>query len=272
VLAVVAAGAAAASYVGLRESSLFAVERVDVQGGSAAVRETVRDRVASLAGHRSLLALDPAVLADGIVALPTVRAVHVDRAFPHTLRISIDPEQPVAVIERDGGRVAVARSGRVVGTVDGRGRLPVLDAGGAAVPGPGGSVPAALRPELDIATLARRRGLTSLVVVGRAEEGLVARIGRDDAIVRLGDGDELERKLAIAAALLKSRRIDAAGNRLPVQYVDVSVPDHPALRSAVADPATLRQGAVAVSDLPAGAPVDVAQLVTDLLRPAQTLN
>jgi cell division protein FtsQ len=266
-LGVIAAGVAAAGYVAVRDSSLYAVEQVRVEGASPVVATAVAARVRALVGSRGLLAVDPGTLARGIVELPTVRFAHVDRAFPHTLVVRVEPELPVAVVETPAGRFAVARSGRIVAQVPSRGRLPVLDTSGARVPGPGGSLARQLGDELSVAALARRRGLSSLAVIGQSPDGLVARIGKAEAIVRLGDGSDLGDKLSIAAALLRNRPRDASGKHAPLQYVDVSVPAHPALRGAAADPATLPDGSQPVSDLRAGAPVDVAQLVNDLFRP-----
>ena len=111
VLAVVLGGYAVA-----RETSLFAIHRIDIRGGSAVVDAQVAHVLAPFVG-KSLVGLDGGAVLQRIDALPTVVGATYDRAFPNTLRVTVVPEQPVAVL-RSGARAwIVSGRGRVIRTI-----------------------------------------------------------------------------------------------------------------------------------------------------------
>ena len=58
-------------------------------------------------------------------ALPTIQSARFDRAYPHTLRVVVVPERPVAVVRQGADSYLVAASGRVVADV-GRRSHPAL--------------------------------------------------------------------------------------------------------------------------------------------------
>ena len=62
----------------------------------------------------SLLGLDLAELEHRAEGVPMVASASFDRAFPHTLRIAIVPEIPVAVLRQGSSSWLVADGGRVV--------------------------------------------------------------------------------------------------------------------------------------------------------------
>src|SRR5579864_6400583 len=86
-------------YLLARETSLFAIDTFQVQGGSAAVARQVREALAPFAG-KPLVGLDGSAVLARVDALPTVVSVRYDRDFPHTLRIVVVPERPAAVLRR----------------------------------------------------------------------------------------------------------------------------------------------------------------------------
>ena len=51
-------------------------------------------------------------------SLSTVRSVRMDRAFPHTLRITVVPERPLAVVRRGQDAWLVSEQGRVIRELD----------------------------------------------------------------------------------------------------------------------------------------------------------
>ena len=120
-LVVVAAGCL---YVVARETPMFAVRRVEVHGGSPAVAQQARVALARFDGT-NLLALDGAAVLRALEALPTVITAAYDRDFPHTLRVRIVPESPVAVLRRGAGAWLASARGRVIGGVS-RSRYPSL--------------------------------------------------------------------------------------------------------------------------------------------------
>ena len=104
---------AAGGYAIARETSLFAIERVDVRGGSSAVDAQVARTLAPLVG-RSLVGLSGADVLRRTEALSTVVSATYDRAFPSTLRVTIVPELPVAVLRTGATAWIVSRRGRVM--------------------------------------------------------------------------------------------------------------------------------------------------------------
>jgi cell division protein FtsQ len=101
------------AYLLARETSLFAVERIEVQGGSPRTAAQVREALAPLAGT-PLVGLDGAAVLRRVDAVPTVVRATYDRAFPHTLRITVVPEQPAAVLRRGPDAWLVSMRGRVM--------------------------------------------------------------------------------------------------------------------------------------------------------------
>ena len=213
-------GIAAGVYAVARQSSAFAVGRVEVDGAPVDVQKQVSRAAASFVGT-SLLALDGAALERRVEALPTVRSAAYDRAFPHTLRIHVVPEVPVAVLHRGKETWLVSARGRVMS------RIPNLTFGAlariwvrrAADVAPG----AILAPESG-GTVARTLALaarfparikTASLVRGR----LVFRL-RSGLALELGEPTDVRLKLAIARRALAQLPAGAA-------YVDVSVPGRP---------------------------------------------
>ena len=92
---------------------MFAVARIEVRGGSPEVTRQVDAALASLVG-RPLVGLDGAAVLQQVDALPTVVGASYDRAFPHTLRIYVVPERPVAVLRRGAESWLVSARGRVM--------------------------------------------------------------------------------------------------------------------------------------------------------------
>ncbi len=217
-LALLALGAGA--YVAARQTSTFAVSRVTIAGGSSAVRHDVRARLAPLLGT-SLLALDGAALVRSIDALPTVVSVGYDRSFPHTLRIVIVPEQPVAVLHRGTSTWLLSARGRIVKRLPARTLLglprvwvpratQVAVGGIAAVDGAGAAARA-----LSLATHFPAR----IATAGIVHRDLVLWL-HSGLELRLGQPDDVRLKLAVARRALSTL---PAG----VLYLDVSVPGRP---------------------------------------------
>lgn len=213
--------ATAGAYAAARETSVFAVRSVDVRGARPAVAAQVEQELVPALGQ-SLLAVDLERLRRRAEALPTVLAVSFDRAFPHTLRIVVTPERPVAVARQGAGSWLVSARGRVLGELERGARrgLPrlwlkrdVKIEVGALLSGDTASAVRAVAP------LARKplSGRVSLVRVTPDELTLVQRSGLE---VRLGDASDLALKLAVARRILPA--LAGVGG-----YLDVSVPERP---------------------------------------------
>lgn len=210
-----------------RETSLFGVRAIEVEGADGAIARQVRGVLDDRAGE-SLLALDLDAARADVAALPTVASVAFDRAYPHTLRVTVVPERPVAVVRQGAVAFVVSGRGRVIAKVD-RGAHESLARIWIAKDtrlDPGAYVDGDLRTAVDaVAPLAGAR-FPSRVVSVTTGNGLTLRL-RSGLELRLGEMRDVDLKLAVAGRVLPLLPVDAG-------YLDVSVPDRP-----VAGPATL---------------------------------
>jgi len=220
-------GAVLASLVLARETPLFAVHEISVRGASPGVETQVRKALRDRTGS-SLFGLDLDAARSDVAALSTVASVSFDRAYPHTLRVTVVPERPVAVVRQGAESFLVSERGRVIARVERTARPALariwvkrdvrLD--------PGAIVADDLMTAVGaVAPLADGRFPSRVVSVTTAD-GLKLRL-RSGLELRLGDTHDVDLKLAVAARVL---RAPPAGSG----YLDVSVPDRP-----VAGPASL---------------------------------
>jgi cell division protein FtsQ len=207
---------AGGAYLIARETSLFAVQRIDVRGAPPALATRIRAVLEPLEGS-SLVSFSRGAADRRLVSFPQIAAVSYDRDFPHTLRVRVTVERPVAVLRRATDAWLVSASGRVIGALA-PGSLPPLPriwlaaetavtVGAEVETGHAVAVATALRdarfPAHVLAVRDDGNGQVVLQIAG----------GRE---VRLGDMSNLAVKLAVAAMILP-RATDAL-------YVDVSVP------------------------------------------------
>jgi cell division protein FtsQ len=217
--------ALALAYLAARTTPLFAVRTVEVSGAPASVSEEVRVAAARFAGT-SLVALDGADLIRRIESLSTVVSARYDRAFPHTLRIFVVPERPVAVIGHRGAAWVVSERGRVVSRADRRERRKyphiVLEAARQVAPGESLRDPRALAPLGALAKIGE--AFPVRVRAGRLNEGKLVLVLAASTELRLGEPVDLDLKLAAAARVLRAlSREERAG----LAYLDVSLPERP---------------------------------------------
>ncbi len=210
-------------YLGARESSVFALQKVEVDGATPAVAKQVRTALAPFRGE-SLVALDRGDVEATLRALPWVASVHVDRAFPHRLLVTVEPERPVAIY-RDGGHAwLVARSGKVIAAVrpDELPRLARLRIELATAPAVGRTIAGG-----DAATALRLvsgfpRRFPGRILYARIDETGATLVMTTGPELRLGDTTELAAKFAAARAIFASLSdTDLAS----ADYVDVSLPE-----------------------------------------------
>jgi cell division protein FtsQ len=207
-------------YLIARQSPLFAIDRIKVSGGSPQVARQVHSALASLVG-RPLVGLDGSAVLEQVDALPTVVSASYDRAFPHTLRITVVPERPAAVLRQGSDSWLVSMRGRVME------RLPAM-----ALP---------RLPRIWISTRTSVRTGAELTAAGAATAAhavglagtFAARIGsaayangalvfhlRSGVEVLLGDGEDIRLKAAVADQVLA---LLPSGST----FVDVSNPGRP---------------------------------------------
>lgn len=207
------------SYAIARETSIFAIDRVDVTGASAAVDAQVAKALAPVVG-KSLVGLDGADVVRRVDALSTVISATYDRSFPNTLHVMVKLERPVAVLRDGSAAWVVSARGRVIRSfaTDGAGPLPriwvsqkTVRVGEMLAPRLGGT----LARVLAAAGAFRSRIATASLLDGQ----LVFRLNSGLDLV-LGSPGDIALKVAVAARVLQQL---PSGTRT----VDVSVPSRP---------------------------------------------
>jgi cell division protein FtsQ len=203
-----------------RQTSAFAMDRIEVAGAPPAVRAQVSAAVAGWRG-KSLLSLDGDALQRHVAAVPGVVSATYDRSFPHTLRIDVVPETPVAVVRQGAKSWIVSARGRVVArakphAAPGLARIWIPRTTPVAV---GGFLPANHAAAVARALALTKRFPARIVLAAIRRDGLVFRL-RNGVELRLGEPADVRLKLAVAREALR---------RLPPgsTYVDVSVPGRP---------------------------------------------
>lgn len=213
--------AAVGLYAVARTTSAFALRQIVVEGASPEFAAQVRKALAPAIGE-SLLEIDLGELSRRAEGVPMVAGVSFDRGFPHTLRIAVVPEIPIAVLRQGSTSWLTAEGGRILAEL-GHGARPNLPriwlkrdveirlgarVGGLQLAAVTALAPLRLRP-LPVAV--------GSVVATREELTIVLRTGLE---LRLGDGSDLPVKLEVARIVLP----ELSGWR---GYLDLSVPERP---------------------------------------------
>jgi cell division septal protein FtsQ len=225
------------AYAAALETSVFAVRRLDIVGGSPRVQEELRTALAPELG-RSLLRIGASEINRRVAAIPDIVGVSYDRRFPHTLHLRIDAERPVLLLRRGKSDTwLVSARARVMRRL----RTPKLSSlprvwipasvsvtvGETLTPKEGGLAATALAP---LAPGTFPAGVRTVRAAG-AELTLVLHSGLE---VRLGGVGDLRLKLAIARRILRTVNADATSTG----YLDVSVPERPVIAGSNAKVST----------------------------------
>lgn len=206
-------------YFAARESSMFAVRTIEVEGAPPNVTAQVRAALEPLAGT-SLVKIRDGDVQRRLSSLISVAAASSDRDFPHTLRVYVRVEQPLGVLRQGAAAWLVSADGRVLRELP----HPQLSSLPRVWLPAGASVTAesVLGDALGLRAVAALRALgrqplgASVRDVRTAEHELTL-ILRSGLEVRLGDASNLRLKLAVAHEILPQLG--------PPGYLDVSVPD-----------------------------------------------
>ena len=205
---------------------MFAVRSIQVEGASPALAAEIRSELTSLDG-RSLVAINGDSVGRRVDGLAAVRSAVVDRAFPHTLRIQIVPELPVAVLRRGADSWLVSARSRVIGTIERAGRpdlpriwLPSrteLTKGAFLADQPGALAARSLAAFVG-------SGFPNRVAFVRALDGQITLGLRGGLEILLGAPVDLRLKIAIARGILPTLALPRAGGP---DYLDITVPERP---------------------------------------------
>lgn len=204
---------------------MFAVRTVEVQGAPPRLVAQVRSALRSVEGQ-SLLAVSAGEIVPRVENLPAVRVATFDRDFPHTLRVRIVPEAPVAVLRSGAASWLISSRARVISAVDAgtlrgvpRIWLPTgFDAqAGSFLTGDAATAARALRSFVN----ARFANSVTWARIRQGELTLGTRSGLE---LRLGAPVDLPLKIAIVKRVSPTLTRPSVGGP---SYLDVSVPERP---------------------------------------------
>ena len=216
-------------YLGARETPLFALRTVEVRGAPVGVRTAVLHELEGVHGE-SLVSLDGSALVRRLEALPSVEAVTYDRDFPHTLRLVVEPERPVAVVNEETGSWVVSVRGRVISRAlpDAAQALPRIRYPYADALVPGEFVADEATKTILAALAQAPKRMLLPIHSGRFEAGeLTFKLsgeGGTRPLLLLGEPADLAVKLSVAALVLRKLSPE---ERASLAYLDVSLPDRP---------------------------------------------
>lgn len=220
VLLLVTGALVAGWFLWFRDSSLVAVEKVEITGLTAPESGRIEAALTSAARDMTTLNVDVERLERAVAGFPVVRSVEASPDFPHRLAIRVVERRPVALLVAGGRRVPVAGDGTLLPDARVRGGLPSLHAS-AATAGSRLSDPRALALATVAATAPRalRERIELIGVTPR--RGIVARIDGGLELI-FGDARRARDKWTAAAGVLAEESSQGAS------YVDLRIPERPA--------------------------------------------
>ena len=227
----VVSGALALAYFGwFRNSSLVAIRDVEVEGVSGADRERIVAELTDAAKGMTTLHVQTDSLRDAVRQFPSVASVSADASLPHGLKIEVVERRPTLIARANGRQTPVAADGSLL---------------------PGARVGDQELPELsvdELPTSGRLSGdaLSKAVAIGAAPPPLLpliagASVSAEYGIVvalkggielRFGNRRGAHQKWEAVAAILADPELTS------LIYVDVRVPDRPAVGGAATSLAT----------------------------------
>ena len=112
-IALVLVGSGVGAYIGARQTGIFSLDRIDVNGAPRGTAGKIRAALRPYLGE-SLVRFDQQDAERRLAAVPEVADAHFDRDFPHTLRVRVRLERPVAVLRRGSDAWLVSSTARVL--------------------------------------------------------------------------------------------------------------------------------------------------------------
>lgn len=218
----------------LRDTPIFAVQKVAITGLRGPGSSTIRAALDGAARGMTTTHFDPARLRAAVAPYPLVKSVRAQTQFPHGLRIQVGIESPVAALVVGGQRLAVAADGKIV-----RGMQLPVDVPIVAVADfpTGGRISDPLSvAALEVLDVAPRALRARVATITNGTHGLTVAL-RAGPPLYFGDVTRLHAKWAAVARVLADTAARGAA------YVDVHTPDRPAAQ--VGDPLTAGAAATA---------------------------
>ena len=209
-----------AGWLWLRQSPFVAVEHVQISGVHGADAAAVQAALTQAAHGMSTLDASGAALQAAVTHLRVVREVRAIPSFPHTLKIDVREQLPVASVGAAGVRSAVAADGVVLGPALLSSSLPSIS--DSVVPAAGKHVRGdVLLQELAVLGAAPAALAKHAERVFSGPKGITVAM-RNGLLVYFGDAQRPHAKwLSLARVLADSGSAGAS-------YIDVRLPSRPA--------------------------------------------
>ncbi len=206
-------------FMWFRDSSFAAVQRVRISGLNGPGAAEVEAALGAQARRMSTLDYSASALERAVAPLHVVRSLHVSASFPHTMRIIVSEQPPVARLSAGGREALVAGDGIVLGSLN-VGALPSIDV--PSLPTPGEPVlEAQARGILGVLGAAPAQLLRYVASAYSGAQGVTLRM-RDGLIAYFGTPERAQAKWDALVAVLASP--SSAG----ASYIDVRMPERPA--------------------------------------------
>jgi cell division protein FtsQ len=219
VAGLVLVGLVVGGWLWLRDSSLVAVEHVEVSGVSGPDAAPIRSALISSARNMTTLDVRVGQLRTAVAPYAVVKNLQVSTQFPHGMRIRVIEQLPVGALVAGGHAVPAAGDGTLLPDVP-AGSLPAIPV--SSLPGgPRVTDPAALDALAVLAAAPARLLYRISQVTAIAPHGLVAQL-REGPAIYFGDTTDLVAKWTAATEVLADP--GSAG----ASYIDVTDPARPA--------------------------------------------
>lgn len=219
--------------IGLLRSPLFAVDRVQVRGAATVAAPEVI-KASGVRHGDALVDVDPARVRTSVMAVVGVASARVERVWPHTVRITVTEEVPLATVGVAGRTLLIGRGGRILGEAAvGTGepqsgvlpRVEIADGALTSVPSTGSMLPEQLAPVVALVEQLPQR------LAGRLQAVVVAADGSLSLTLRDGAGRvDMAQPSDVPAKLLAVESVFAAVDLDCLDVLDVSDATRPRIR------------------------------------------
>jgi cell division protein FtsQ len=253
-LTVLGLALAAGYFLWLRDASLVAVDEVRIQGLSELTDPRAAAALETAARDMTVLHVELDELGRAVAEYPTIKSLSADPSFPDGLEITVVERPPVALAGEAG--VPVAADGTLLPDVDvGKEPLPTLDVD----PGAGGGTLTGEAREQALVLGAAPAPLIAVVDRATAGDGGIVVELSNGVELRFGDSTRAAAKWAAAARILADPALTS------LTYIDLRVPDRPAVGGAVssAEPVAPEPAAPTDSTVPADPPATTDPALTE---------
>jgi cell division protein FtsQ len=211
----------------LRDSSLVAVDEVEIQGLTSMTDPDAAVALESTAGHMTTLHVELDELGRAVADYPTIKSLSASPSFPNGLEITVVERPPVALAGESG--VPVAADGTLLPEVEtGKEPLPSIDV---SVGEGGGTLDGTAREQAVVI------GAAPAPLAGVIERSTLSDTGievdlANGIVLRFGDAVRAEAKWEAAARILADPGLTS------LTYVDLRIPDRPAVGGGVSSDGT----------------------------------